>query len=66
MTDPISAAHDALDRLKRACDRGTGCHLTADMIHGLSVTMVGQMWDEERPAALTQEPLSGDTSKKEG
>lgn len=43
-------AHDALDRMKRADERGTGCRLTAEMIQSLSVTMIGQMWLEERPA----------------
>lgn len=42
-------AHAALDRMARAHKRGTGCHLTADMIHALGVTMIGQMWGEENP-----------------
>lgn len=45
----IDFANDALDRMKRAHDRGTGCHLTADMIAGLGVTMIAECWSEERP-----------------
>lgn len=50
MNSPVEfrGAHDALDRMKRAHDRGTGCRLTAEMIDSLSVTFVGQMWHEER------------------
>ena len=39
---------DALDRMKRAYERGTGCHLTADMVRALGVSVVGQAWSEER------------------
>lgn len=44
-----NGAHDALNRMRRAHDRGTGCHLTADMIRSLGVTLIGQMWGEEDP-----------------
>lgn len=47
--DVCEGAQDALDRMKRAFERGTGCHLTAAMLHSLSVTIVGQMWAEDRP-----------------
>lgn len=40
-------AHKAVDRMKRASDRGTGCHLTADMIRELNLTFLGQVWSEE-------------------
>lgn len=46
-------AHKAFDRMKRARDRGTGCYLTADMIHELGITFLGQVWDEERVEAET-------------
>ena len=38
---------DALNRLKRAADRGTGCTLTADMVSALGMTILGQVWEEE-------------------
>ena len=46
--------HDALNRMKRAHERGTGCHLTAEMIESLSLTIVGSMWNEPDPR-LTEE-----------
>ena len=48
-TGVFSQAHDALNRMKRAHQRGTGCHLTAEMIHSLSVTVIGSMWAEDDP-----------------
>lgn len=42
-------AHDALERMRRAFERGTGCHLTASMINCLSVTVIGSMWNEDDP-----------------
>jgi hypothetical protein len=47
--DPMKLAHDALDRMRRAHERGTGCHLTADMVFGLSVTFLGETWAGDRP-----------------
>jgi len=44
-------AHKALDRMRRAEQRGTGCHLTADMIQSLSLTSIGQIWAEDNPFA---------------
>lgn len=52
--DCLGGAFDALDRMKRAAQRGTGCHLTAEMIQGLAVTSVGQMW-----LAPSEEPDNG-------
>lgn len=42
-------AQDALNRMKRASDRGTGCHLTAEMIAALSVTFFSEVWSDEDP-----------------
>ena len=47
--DAISAAHDALDRMRLAAERGTGCRLTATMIQALSVTSIGQLWNDADP-----------------
>lgn len=48
MSDHIKLANDAFDRMKRAHERGTGCHLTAEMIEALSISFLGEVWDEER------------------
>jgi hypothetical protein len=52
----LDKAQDALDRMRRAHQRGTGCHLTAEMIQELSVTVVGAMWGQPRPAPKTIAP----------
>lgn len=46
---PLPQAQAALDRMKRANDRGTGCHLTAEMIRELGFTSIGETWGEENP-----------------
>jgi len=51
----MKEAHDALDRMRRAFSRSTGCHLTAEMISALNVTIIGQMWDQDRPATPTDQ-----------
>ncbi len=45
----LRCSHDALNRMRRAAERGTGCHLTAEMIQSLSLTIVGSMWAEGDP-----------------
>ena len=45
----LGDAHDALNRMRRAAERGTGCHLTAEMVQALSVTVIGSMWVEPDP-----------------
>lgn len=42
-------AQDALNRLRKAELRGTGCHLTAEMIRSLAITAVGAIWSEPDP-----------------
>jgi hypothetical protein len=44
-----NGAQDALNRMSRAHQRRTGCHLTAEMIQSLSLTTIGAMWSEEDP-----------------
>jgi len=48
--------NDALNRMRRAAKRGTGCYLTAEMISCLEVSSIGQIWSEDDPreAALTE------------
>ena len=43
-------ANQALDRMRRAHIRGTGCHLTAEMIVALGVTFLGERWEEKSTA----------------
>lgn len=45
----VGPAHDALNRMRRAYLRGTGCSLTSDMIEALGRTVIGQMWEDEDP-----------------
>ena len=42
-------AQAALNRMRRASLRGTGCHLTAEMIACLDLTAIGQLWHEDQP-----------------
>lgn len=39
----------ALDRMNRAHRRGTGCHLTAEMIASLHLSFLGEVWADQRP-----------------
>lgn len=41
----LQICNEALDRMKRASDRGTGCHLTAEMIEALSTSVIGSIWE---------------------
>jgi len=50
-----AATQDALNRMKRAHERNTGCHLTAEMINALACTVIGQAWDEPDPRDDKQE-----------
>ena len=45
----LDASQDALNRMRRASHRGTGCHLTKEMIDSLELTVIGEMWKEEDP-----------------
>lgn len=45
----MSGVHDALNRLKRAHDRKTGCHLTADMVQSLGLSFLAETWGEPDP-----------------
>lgn len=47
--DTLHEAQDALNRLKRAHDRGTGCHLSAEMVQCLGLTIFGEMWEQPDP-----------------
>ena len=45
----FDGAQDALNRMKRAHQRGTGCHLTARMLQSLYVSFMGEMWGADDP-----------------
>ena len=45
----LGDAQDALNRMRRAFHRGTGCRLDAAMIRCLSLTSIGEMWEEPDP-----------------
>lgn len=55
-SDGCDGAQDALNKMARAHRRGTGCHLTADEIHSLSVTLIGQWWEQPDPRKQQSEP----------
>lgn len=48
-------AQDALNRLARALNRGTGCRLTRDHVAGLGITFLGQTIVEPDPRAAQKE-----------
>lgn len=47
-SNPI--ALQALDRMARAHKRGTGCHLTAEMVRALGFTFLAEIWDDDEDA----------------
>lgn len=49
MADCFDGAQDALNRMRRAHERGTGCHLTAEMIASLGLTFLAQTWGQPDP-----------------
>ncbi|MBP2301523.1 hypothetical protein [Azospirillum picis] len=54
-TAATDLAQDALNRLRRADARGTGCHLTAEMVQALSVTNIGEIWNQPDPRDETED-----------
>lgn len=48
-TTTFDQAHAALNRMRRAHLRGTGCHLSAEMVEALSVTLIGELWEQQDP-----------------
>lgn len=59
--EEFSAAHDALNRMRRAADRGTGCRLTAEMVQSLIITIIGQMAFEDDPRAAIRKRNTEET-----
>lgn len=54
MPEVFEAAHNAFNRMRRAAQRGTGCHLTAEMIAALECTFLGEVWSLDDPRKLPQ------------
>jgi hypothetical protein len=48
--EPHALTRKALDRMRRAWERGTGCYLTSEMIQNMSVSVFGEMWHEDETA----------------
>lgn len=48
----LDGAQDALNRMKRAHDRKTGCYLTREMVYSLSLTSIAQTWAEADPRSV--------------
>lgn len=46
--DTYAEAFKAMKRLARAQKRGTGCHLTAEMVRNLAITDFGQLWADPK------------------
>lgn len=49
--EALDGAHDALNRMRRACERGTGCYLTSEMVKSLEVSVIGAFWAQDDPRA---------------
>lgn len=45
----FDGAQNALSKMRKAEQRGTGCHLTADEIKSLSITPIGELWSQDDP-----------------
>jgi hypothetical protein len=60
MAGVFDGAHDALNRMRRAHKRRTGCYLTAEMIASLGVSFVAQAWGEEDPRDAATPEAEGD------
>jgi len=52
--DAAAKAHRAFDRMRRAHERGTGCHLTAEMIAALGITFLGEVWAQDAPKPIEE------------
>lgn len=64
--EAFDGAQDGLNRMRRAHERGTGCHLTAEMIASLAVTIIGQAWNEPDPRDATPHQHGAGNGEKHG
>lgn len=49
--EAFEGADEALRRMHRAFQRGTGCYLTPEMIRSLKVTVIGEWWANVEPSS---------------
>lgn len=54
----LGRAHDVLNRMKKAHDKGRGIRISAEELHWLSVTSIGSMWEDEDPRKENNETKS--------
>lgn len=52
--DWSDGAEDALNRMKRAYSRGSGCYLTMEMVRSLNLTILGEIWNQPDPRRFTE------------
>lgn len=57
----MNPAHDALNRMKRAHARGTGCRLSAEMVASLGLSFLGELWAEDDPRGASPLPQPPET-----
>ena len=57
-------AQDALNKMARACKRGTGCHLTREEIQSLNLTTIGELWAQDDPRMAS--PTTSQQNKGDG
>lgn len=57
---------EALDRMRRAYQRGTGCHLTREMIANMNLSVFGEMWNEDESCLGRRKRLPSFAVVKEG
>jgi hypothetical protein len=59
------SVNDALNRMKRAQRRGTGCHLTVEMVRALGCTLLAEVWGEDDPRSvgLNTQPEGADNGR---
>lgn len=47
--EELNDAQQALNKLRRAHSRGTGTRLTREEVRSLSLTLIGEMWEQDDP-----------------
>lgn len=60
----LDGAQDAINRMGRAHQRGTGCHLTAEMVRSLSLTIVAEWWNDHDPRARASVNITPSETEK--
>ena len=47
--EELNGAQQALNKMRRAHSRGTGTRLTQEEVRSLSLTLIGEMWEQDDP-----------------